>query len=41
MSILNQIGLKYGTDKASEVHDYLRKYEKYLPYKREDKLNII
>jgi hypothetical protein len=41
MSTLNQIGLKYGTDKASEVHDYLKKYEKYLPYKREDKLNIL
>ena len=41
MSKLNEIGLKNGTDKASEVHDYLKKYEKYLPYKRDDKLKIL
>lgn len=41
MNILNEIGLKNGTDKASEVHDYLNKYEKYLPYKRDDRLKIL
>jgi hypothetical protein len=41
MSTLNEIGLKYGTDKASDVHDYLKKYEKYLPYKRDDNLKIL
>jgi hypothetical protein len=41
MSILNEIGIKYGTDKSSLIHDYLRKYEKYIPYKREDKLKIL
>lgn len=41
MSILNEIGVKHGTDKSSLTHDYLRKYEKYLPYNREDNLKIL
>jgi hypothetical protein len=41
MSTLDELGLKYGTDKASDHHDYLKKYEKYLPFKREDKLRIL
>jgi hypothetical protein len=30
MGILNDLGLKYGTDKSSRVHGYLNIYEKYL-----------
>lgn len=41
MSKLNDIGLKHNTDKSSTIHDYLKKYEKYFPYKREDKLKIL
>lgn len=40
MSILDDIGRAYRTDKASGVHDYCRKYEKYLPFKRNDNLKI-
>jgi hypothetical protein len=28
MSVLDEIGMKYGTDKASSLHDYLRHYER-------------
>jgi len=38
---LNQIGLKHNTDKSSIHHNYLYKYEKYFPFKRDDKLNIL
>ena len=41
MSLLNEIGLKHDTDKASEVHDYLKKYQKYLPFERPDELKIL
>lgn len=41
MSILDEIGKKHGTDKSSLLHDYLRKYEKYLPFKREEPLKIL
>lgn len=41
VSILNNIGLKHGTDKTSEIHDYLRKYEKYLPFGRYKSLKIL
>lgn len=41
MEKLNDIGLRKGTDKASDIHDYLRKYEKYFPFKRDDKLKIL
>lgn len=41
MSLLNEIGLKYGTDKASNIHDYLKKYQKYLPFNRYDNLKIL
>jgi hypothetical protein len=41
MSKLNEIGLKYQTDKSSIIHDYLRKYEKYLPFKQSDFLKIL
>lgn len=38
---LNDIGLKYGTDKSSLEHDYLKKYEKLIPYKRSDNIKIL
>jgi SAM-dependent methyltransferase len=41
MSTLNKLGIDYNTDKTSEVHNYLVKYEKYLPFKRFDKLNFL
>lgn len=30
MSLLDELGRKHGTDKASTRHDFLRKYERYL-----------
>lgn len=41
MSILNDIAILRGTDKSSLVHDYCRKYEKYLPFKRDEELKIL
>ena len=41
MSDLNKIALIYGTDKSSLTHDYCRKYEKYFPFNRDDKLKIL
>jgi hypothetical protein len=41
MSILNDLAKKYGTDKSSEIHNYCVKYQKYLPFNRYDKLNIM
>jgi hypothetical protein len=41
MSLLNEIGLKHNTDKASEVHGYLSKYHKYLPFDRPQELKIL
>jgi predicted O-methyltransferase YrrM len=41
MSLLNEIGLKHGTDKASKIHDYLNKYNKYLPFDRPQELKIL
>jgi hypothetical protein len=38
---LNSIGLKYNTDKSSIYHNYLNKYEKYLPFNRQDKIKIL
>lgn len=40
MSKLDEIANLFGTDKGSNTHDYCRKYEKYLPFKREDELKI-
>jgi hypothetical protein len=41
MSVLNEIGLKNNTDKSSTIHDYLKKYEKYFPFKRDDKITLL
>jgi cephalosporin hydroxylase len=41
MRILNGLAKKYGTDKSSDIHNYCDKYEKYLPFNRNDKLKIL
>lgn len=41
MSLLNEIGIKHGTDKTSEIHNYLVKYQKYLPFERPGELKIL
>ena len=41
MSTLDKLAIKYGTDKSSDIHNYCVKYEKYLPFNRYDKLNIL
>jgi predicted O-methyltransferase YrrM len=41
MNILDNLAKKYGTDKSSEIHNYCNKYEKYLPFNRYDKLNLM
>ena len=38
---LDEIAKFYKTDKSSDFHDYCKKYEKYLPFKRSDYLNIL
>ena len=41
MSLLDKISIARGTDKSSIVHNYSEKYEKYLPFKRYEELNIL
>lgn len=41
MSTLDNLAKVYGTDKSSDKHNYCVKYEKYLPFNRYDKLNIL
>ena len=41
MGILNEIGLKFNTDKSSIGHDYLNKYQKYLPFDRGNYIKIL
>ena len=41
MSTLNNLAIRYGTDKSSDNHNYCVKYEKYLTFNRYDKLNIL
>lgn len=41
MSYLNKLGINYNTDKTSDIHNYLVKYEKYLPFKRDEYLKIL
>ena len=38
---LNDIGLKYGTDKSSATHDYLSFYEFFLEKKRNSQVSIL
>jgi predicted O-methyltransferase YrrM len=41
MKTLDEIAKSCNTDKSSKVHDYCRKYEKYLQFKRESALKIL
>ena len=41
MTKLDEIGRRYGTDKSSNVHNYCEKYEKYLPWCRDERLKIL
>lgn len=41
MSLLDKLAIMRGTDKSSLTHNYCVKYEKYLPFKRTDKLRIL
>lgn len=38
---LDALGLKYGTDKASSHHDYLKVYDQYLSPRRDDFLTFL
>jgi len=38
---LDEIGLKYGTDKASNIHNYTVRYEQYFEPLRNQKLKIL
>ena len=41
MNSLDEIAIKYKTDKSSMFHGYCDKYEKFLPFDREANLNIL
>ena len=41
MKTLDEIAIKLGTDKNSTAHNYCAKYEKYLPFKRNQALKIL
>lgn len=41
MSLLDKLAIIRGTDKSSLTHNYCAKYEKYLPFKRTDKLKLL
>ena len=41
MSTLDKIAKSFGTDKCSDNHNYCVKYEKYLPFKRHEEINIL
>jgi hypothetical protein len=39
--ILNKLAIHRGTDKSSEINNYCDKYEKYLPFKRDQSISIL
>lgn len=41
MKTLDELALKYGTDKSSAIHNYAVKYEKYLPFDRDQDIKIL
>lgn len=41
MKTLDNLGIKCGTDKSSLIHNYLVKYEKYLPFNKNDNIKIL
>ena len=41
MSTLDKLAKAHGTDKSSNIHNYCVKYEKYIPFKRYDEINIL
>jgi len=41
MSILDELGIKYGTDKSSLSHNYCNKYDKVLPFNRNETLTVM
>ena len=41
MSKLDQLAIKYGTDKSSLIHNYCVKYQKYLPFNQEDPIKLL
>lgn len=40
-NLLDQLAKEHKSDKSSEFHNYCVKYEKYLPFNRDDKLKIL
>ena len=41
MSLLNELAIKYGSDKSSKGHGYTKHYEQHLQKLRLEKLNIL
>jgi hypothetical protein len=41
LSSLDEIANRHNTDKGSNLHDYCRKYEKYLKFDRTEPINIM
>ena len=41
LSSLDEIANRHNTDKGSNLHDYCKKYEKYLKFNREEPINIM
>lgn len=41
MNILDEIAIKYGTDKSSHNHNYCNKYEKYFKFDRNSSIKML
>lgn len=41
MGLLNEIGIKYGTDKSSQHHNYLDYYESKISVNKDKKINLL